>query len=438
MRSRGKLIALGCSFVIIGALALVTFNNLESWPTALSHESQSSSAASDNESTATKQISSSNGSSGDIGSKPRPAVDSPSSVSNSAAAGEGLDTSCPLSYPRLTASQIKAGRVPYIYNGNITDCVLCKSQEREARFCRKDPDPHVCSKDLQKALLDGQLNEMHRSDILTFTPCDLWPHLRGRTVWFAGDGTHEDMFRALECFMYEFMASRNSTKNVWRHSINTTAAERTRLGIIGVGCTDFIENTRFCFFRCDVGLCMTNHVLPYLAVAAKTTDLFIPNFGLQFDPDYINHLSDFVEQLKIQQHKLPRVIWKDTVPTHYQSQLGDFVGGGHPFTCAPLAGGYSNLWHSPEGHLETWDPALHSLLYGGTRNRASSEMARAGKIPIISVYNLTVPLWQFHRDGQCTHYCFPSAPEVGVYGLYAMLKEQSALKSGGVAGHKAL
>lgn len=450
MRSRLRTIALTCSLIVIAVLAVLTVSSLGSWPTTLSPDLQRAAGS------VTANVNSLSSAAGRRITSSKPfasSTDSPSATTHLTTKSPTVqavqpltgkrndstpaDSSCPIQYPRLTADQVRAGSKPYIYGGPAPDCVLCKSQEREARFCRKEQDPHVCSKDLQDALIGGQLNELSRSDILTFTPCDMWPHLKGRTVWFAGDGTQEDMFRALECFMYEFMASRNATRNEWRHPPKLSANERNRLGIISVGCTNYIEGTRLCFIRCDVGGCMVRHVIPYLTVAAKTTDMLVVNFGLQFDHNLINSLGDFVEQVRLQQHKLPAVIWKDTVPTHYLSQVGDFVGGQHPFTCGPLAGGWANLWHSPNGHLETWDPALNSLLKGGTRNHASSQMVNAAHIPMISTYNQTIALWQYHREGQCTHYCFPSAPEIGVWGLYAVLEEQARERSAALVGHKA-
>lgn len=449
MRSRFRTVALGCSFCVIAALALLTVSSLGSWPTTLSPELQRAAGS------VTANVNSLSSAAGRRITSSRPfarSTDTPavtaSAIGNSSTAQAiqpltgkrnasiRADSACPIKYAKLTADQVKAGSKPYIYGGPSEDCVLCKSEEREARFCRKvEGDPHVCSKDLQNALIGGQLNELARSGILTFSPCDMWPHLKGRTAWFAGDGTQEDMFRALECFMYEFMATRNATKNEWRHPPVLSANERNRLGIINVGCTNYIEGTRLCFIRCDVGGCMVKHVIPYLTVAAKTTDLLVVNFGLQFDHNFINALGDFVEQIRLQQHKLPAVIWKDTVPTHYQSQLGDFVGGQHPFTCGPLAGGWANLWHSPEGYLETWDPALDPLLHGGRSNHASSQMVNAAHIAMISTYNQTIALWQYHREGQCTHYCFPSAPEIGVWGLFAVLEQQARDKSAGLIGH---
>ena len=330
---------------------------------------------------------------------------------------------CPFEYPRLDAKQIRAGKKPYIYGGQAINCKMCKEKDEQSKFCRKEAGAHACSKDLQASLLGGQLNEMHRTDILTFTPCDLWKHLSGRTVWVSGDGTVEDMFKALECFLYEFLEQPVQ----WRKPMKLNAKQITRLGILRVDCLNFIQDTKMCFIRCDVGTCQLNHVLPFLEISSKISDLLVVNFGLHFDHNYINHLSDFVGELKLQQHKLPQVIWKDTVPTHYTNPLGDYMGGNPPFACAPLAGGYKNLWHSPEGYLETWNPALSSLLHGGTRNHASSQMLAAVNVPVIDVYNHTVPLWQYHRENQCTNYCFPSAPEMGVYGLYAALEKEAKL-----------
>ena len=425
MRSRGKLLVLCSALTVLGVLAFFTFGSERSQPVAVALQALPTRISLENRLSAVpgKGIKSSTADTANPGSESFALQDLQASAHPLQHAKPPPDIKCPFTYPRLDEAQIKAGKKPYIYGGNATDCVMCKEADPQSQFCRKEAGAHACSQDLQKALLNGQLNEMGRSDILTFTPCDLWPHIVGRTVWFSGDGTMEDMVKAFECFMYEFLAKPVK----WREPMKLNAVQQNRLGILRVDCLNFIEDTRMCYVRCDVALCQLNHVLPFLAVSSKTTDLYVANFGLQFDPDYINRLSDFAGQLKVQQNKLPQVVWKDTVPTHYSNPLGDFYGGNPPHTCAPLGGGYKNLWHSPEGHLETWDPALDALLYGGTRNHASTQMLTAVSVPVISVYNQTVPLWQYHRDGECTHYCFPSAPEIGVYGLFAILEKQATL-----------
>ena len=47
-----------------------------------------------------------------------------------------------------------------------------------------------------------------------------------------------------------------------------------------------------------------------------------------------------------------------------------------------------------------------------------------------AIFNETVPLWQFHRDNgdghECTHFCFPSAPQVS-YARVALRQRLSIL-----------
>lgn len=50
----------------------------------------------------------------------------------------------------------------------------------------------ACRPREQAKLLDYFLNQTSRGSefahgMMTLTPCDLWPFLRGRTLWLAGD-----------------------------------------------------------------------------------------------------------------------------------------------------------------------------------------------------------------------------------------------------------
>lgn len=57
-----------------------------------------------------------------------------------------------------------------------------------------------------------------------------------------------------------------------------------------------------------------------------------------------------------------------------------------------------------------------SILRGGWRNAAADPIMRAAGIPIVYSFNESLPMWDAHRENsdgrECTHYCFPSAPEV--------------------------
>lgn len=64
-----------------------------------------------------------------------------------------------------------------------------------------------CAADEQTSFL----NKMIASEewpLLQMTPCDLWNQIQGPTVWFDGDSMTKDLFKAVECFMYEFWDSR--------------------------------------------------------------------------------------------------------------------------------------------------------------------------------------------------------------------------------------
>ena len=60
---------------------------------------------------------------------------------------------------------------------------------------------------------------------------------------------------------------------------------------------------------------------------------------------------------------------------------------------------------------------------------ANGVMRDAG-VPLVETWNETLPLWEFHRDNgaglECTHYCFPSAPQLWTYILFDTLRSLAA------------
>ena len=75
-------------------------------------------------------------------------------------------------------------------------------------FCRWTAVGKVenCAVDLQEQLL-AKMIATNEWSFLTLSPCDLWAMIKGRTTWFAGDSMTKDLFKAVECFMYEFWDS---------------------------------------------------------------------------------------------------------------------------------------------------------------------------------------------------------------------------------------
>ena len=83
--------------------------------------------------------------------------------------------------------EITKGNLPYLYGGKPPGCKNCKSTEFVSKFCQYGMTGHgQCDKGqiyyLVQLFLDREFYE-----ILQFTPCDLWPLLKGRTLYFSGD-----------------------------------------------------------------------------------------------------------------------------------------------------------------------------------------------------------------------------------------------------------
>lgn len=76
--------------------------------------------------------------------------------------------------------------------------------------------------------------------------------------------------------------------------------------------------------------------------------------------------------------------------------------GPAPYACTPLQGAQLSA-----------DGTLHGsnapLLSGGWRNALSSPAMRAAGVPVLGVWNESLPLHRMHAWGECTHYCFPGA-----------------------------
>ena len=57
-------------------------------------------------------------------------------------------------------------------------------------------------------------------------------------------------------------------------------------------------------------------------------------------------------------------------------------------------------------------------------------MSQSG-IPVVHTWNETLPLWDYHRDNgaglECTHFCFPSAPQLWVHALWQTLSKARGL-----------
>ena len=64
-------------------------------------------------------------------------------------------------------------------------------------------------------------------------------------------------------------------------------------------------------------------------------------------------------------------------------------------------------------NLHTSDPGQQVIIEGGWRNRISQPAIEQLGIAVLDVWNVSLPLWDYHHNYQekqdCTHMCHPSA-----------------------------
>lgn len=111
--------------------------------------------------------------------------------------GDQPSVTCPVQYSQHSLDDIRSrAKLPYLLGGIYDDsrkCSNCKRGGLWADFCgfkalRKSRyyDMQLCNSDTVDAVIDGALKQDYAADMLTMSPCDLWPYLRGRTTWVIG------------------------------------------------------------------------------------------------------------------------------------------------------------------------------------------------------------------------------------------------------------
>jgi hypothetical protein len=172
-------------------------------------------------------------------------------------------------------------------------------------------------------------------------------------------------------------------------------------------------------------------VLPQLFEVAGRLDLFVVNFGLWHGTSvaeaYRQHLHELGAFFKANRPTFPNVFWMQTPKQHFDSSDGDYkdewvgVRKG-PFDCQPIRNVRLDKWGLLQQEDNTTDPVAAYVMDGTWRNLMAQEiLGRQYGMPIVPVYNVTVPAWDKHRanaNGQeCSHYCHPGIPQLWVYTL---------------------
>lgn len=335
---------------------------------------------------------------------------------------------CPYPYERHSLGDIQNGQVPYLFGGERRpSCRHCSSGRTWSNFCKFDnalPGNPACGADRKKWLIDGFL-ERGFHDILTITPCDLFPLVKGRTIWVVGDSQSLDMSKAMQCFLHEFwdLKMKNATE-----TFPQLAPTLNQLRF--ATCSDLVKSTRICYLRADQPHTVLELVLPILMSAGLPKDFVILNLGLHNIPNYQSELRNIAVAFTDHKVKLPQPLWMDTPPQHFLTEFGEYPSAFKPpFMCwyVGKADNKDPLKLSKDHQLTSIDPKYQQVADGGWRNIIARPVMSAAGIPVLQTWNESMLLWNYHRDSgagwECTHYCFPSAPQLWVYHLLRKLQE---------------
>ena len=117
-----------------------------------------------------------------------------------------------------------------MYGGKPPGCKQCKSKEFVSQFCQFGMEGHgQCDKG-QTYQLVQQFLDQEFYGILQFTPCDLWPLLKGRTLYFSGDSQTQV---SLKIFALVFSSE---GQGIWAPSKSKQACDTISTHCWSVGC----------------------------------------------------------------------------------------------------------------------------------------------------------------------------------------------------------
>ncbi|BDA49809.1 hypothetical protein COCOBI_14-4290 [Coccomyxa sp. Obi] len=351
-------------------------------------------------------------------------------------APQWFNASCPLVYERIRYEDMLRGEArPYLMGERQRPaCVNCDRDELWSHFCQfKSHGPKCPQHDqdlLFNTLMDrAKVGAVGAKDLLELTPCDLFPYIRGRTLWLVGDSMMQEFMRALQCFMYEFWDL--ETKQLDRLIADKGATE----GLIGGWCVLLPEKSRICHIRSNMGDWLVTNLLPrFDRLGVLPTDIMVLNFAV-----WINAAEELAQNVMIwsefyerNKERLPYTIWRDASIQHFDTPTGDYKCDGCPeakpraddrgFICKPM----DSVTLTPANELESTDPVMQIIVEGGWRNKITLPVIERLGIPIVHTWNLSVPLWQYHHSFQekddCTHWCHPSGYQVWIAQMYRTLR----------------
>ncbi|KAI3427135.1 hypothetical protein D9Q98_007072 [Chlorella vulgaris] len=257
-------------------------------------------------------------------------------------------------------------------------------------------------------------------DLHALTPCELFQRIRGRTLWFAGDSQTWHFFYSAECFLRNFAPSLHRTPPVpW--ALNQQLITVTWPVKVPPICLELALDTRVCAVRVDSVPVFTSKVMPLLHhnTPGFNSGIMIYNAGLHYGtpgadgkPANSSQLYRDLEGLVVFKQRygreMPKLVWMDTPVQHFSAHDGSYNGGEKPFACKPLA---------------AWEAGDAVVTGGGRRNIPVAPLVPRFADAHLRTWNASVPLWDTHKPGECTHWCSPSAYHLWLFLLNDLMRE---------------
>eukprot|EP00882_Tetradesmus_deserticola_P013284 GHRQ01014091.1.p1 GENE.GHRQ01014091.1~~GHRQ01014091.1.p1 ORF type:complete len:538 (+),score=152.89 GHRQ01014091.1:624-2237(+) len=345
---------------------------------------------------------------------------------------------CPVEY---------SSQGPSLLFGGVSSRCLSGCQSRKAvqpndwgNVCTFNPNGTVwgvCT--AQQAQRSLELaKKLGGGSILQLSPCDLVPYLRGRTLWLLGDSHSKTLYRALQCFLYDFWGQSECKISTDPKDVQDFNKQPAADGVSNCFHLTGAGGGRVCIIHVALTSSLVNStevagggILPLLRQRlASPHDIFYVNTGTwhrktpQWASEYQPDLVALGEYYAATKASWPHLLFRETPAIHPADTARN--------VCLPLDGyeydansGTLSLQSSVQDSAAMWASS-----YG--LNKVVRETLPKYGLYVVPGYNMTAPLVDNHvamRNSpalDCLHYCQPGQPETWVWYLYNAMREGRA------------
>lgn len=292
-------------------------------------------------------------------------------------------------------------------------------------YCKHKRTQHHCPKSIQQQIFDAW-----PADIDSFRADTLVSIINGRTLWFIGDSTMQQLAGAAFCSVRDYVLPGEK----WSVPTNNTVIReelraRGNIDKSDATCLRLIGGARICNVLSDTGRSIVERTLPALfTIPEFKRDFIVVNFGLHYVfPDFytfnrtssrslldVTTIASYMEDLQrfsvfVQSHSLgDRLYFETSVAQHFDGYGGHYIGSRHRgvLSC-------SNQTEAV-GNDKGW---YNNMMLATLQSRG---------IAILDTWRDSQKLWFVHyreKLGDCTHSCHPSTSEVRLFRLFQRLTQ---------------